>query len=145
MALTKNASYDNPAYLAVQSILLGNATGANATNRFAVFTTTILKSVQITPVLAGTSTNAVFNLIRVAGTIAAAGTDTAVLSTTTTLLATFTNLQGVAKNVLTSTSTTISTFTAGDVIWVAQATDATIQFAVTAEVAYLPAVSNFTP
>ncbi len=139
MAITKNASYDNPAYLAVIPVLLGNATGANSTNRFTAWTTMLLKSVQISPVVAGTSTNAVFNLIRVTGT--STGTDTTALSTTTTLLATFTNNQQVAKNVLTSTSTAIGTLVAGDVIWVAQATDATIQFAASAEIVLSPGAS----
>ena len=40
---------------------------------------------------------------------------------------------------------TIGTLNAGDVIWVAQSTDATIQFAATAELAYIPASSSFTP
>lgn len=141
MAITKNMAYDNPAYQAVIPVLLGNATGANSTNRFAVWTTMILKSITIAPVVAGTSTNAVFNLIRVAGTAASTATDTTALSTTTTLLATFTNGQTVLKNIYTGTSTTISTFTAGDVIWVAQATDATIQFAASAELVIVPGAS----
>ena len=141
MAITKNMSYDNPAYLAVIPVLLGNATGANSSSRFAVWTTMILKSVQISPVVAGTATNAVFNLIRVSGTALATGSDTIALATTTTLLATFTNNQIVTKNINTGTSTTISTFTAGDVIWVAQATDATIQFAASAEFVLFPGAS----
>lgn len=141
MAVTKNASYDNPAYLAVLPIALGGGTGATTTTRFNVWTTMLLKSVQISPFVAGTSTNASFHLVRVSDTRAAAGTDTLALATTTTLLATFTNLQSVAKNVLTATNTTISTFTAGDVFWIAQSTDATIQFVASAEMVILPGAS----
>lgn len=145
MALTKNAAYDNPAYLAVYPVLLGNATGANSTNRFSVYTSAIIKSITISPVVAGTSTNASFNLIRVTNTAASTATDTTALSTTTTLLATFTNNQQLAKNIVTGTNTAIGTLNAGDVIWVAQSTDATIQFAATAELVYIPASSGFTP
>lgn len=141
MAITKNMAYDNPAYLAVIPIVLGGGTGATVTTKFNVWTTMLLKSVQISPFVAGTSTNAVFSLIRVSDTRAAAGTDTIALSTTTTLLATFTNLQSVAKNVNTGTSTTISTFTAGDQFWISQATDATIQFTASAEMVILPGAS----
>ena len=138
MAVNKNMAYDNPAYIAVLPIALGGGTGATVTTKFNVWTTMLLKSVQISPFVAGTSTNAVFSLIRVSGTAASTATDTTALSTTTTLLATFTNGQVVAKNVYTSTNTTISTFTAGDVIWISQATDATIQFAASAEMVILP-------
>ena len=141
MAVSKNASYDNPAYLAVLPIALGGGTGATVTTKFNVWTTMLLKSVQISPFVAGTSTNASFHLIRVSDTRAASGTDTIALGTTTTLLATFTNLQSVAKNILTGTSTTISTFTAGDVFWIAQSTDATIQFTASAEMVILPGAS----
>ena len=141
MAVTKNASYDNPAYLAVLPIALGGGTGATTTTRFNVWTTMLLKSVQISPFVAGTSTNASFHLVRVSDTRAASGTDTIALATTTTLLATFTNLQSVAKNILTATNTTISTFTAGDVFWIAQSTDATIQFTASAEMVILPGAS----
>ena len=141
MAISKSMAYNNAAYVAVLPVLLGNATGANSTSRFAVFTTMLLKSVTISPVVAGTSTNAVFSLVRVSGTAASTATDTTALSTTTTLLATFTNGQLLPKNVYTGTSTTISTYTAGDVIWVAQATDATIQFAATAEFVLNPGAS----
>ena len=47
MAISKNMAYDNAAYVAVLPVLLGNATGANSTSRFAVFTTMLLKSVTI--------------------------------------------------------------------------------------------------
>ena len=138
MAITKNMAYDNPAYIAVLPIALGGGSGATTTTKFNVWTTMLLKSVTITPTVAGTSTNAVFSLVRVSDTRAAAGTDTIALSTTTTLLATFTNLQSVAKNVVTGTTTTMSTFTAGDTFWIAQATDATINFTASAEMVILP-------
>jgi hypothetical protein len=141
MAITKNMAYDNPAYVAVLPIALGGGAGATSTTRFNVWTTMLLKSVTINPGVAGTSTNAVFSLVRISDTRAAAGTDTIALSTTTTLLATFTNLQSVAKNINTGTSTTMSTFTAGDIFWIAQATDATINFTASAEMVILPGAS----
>ena len=144
MAVTKNMAYDNPAYIAVLPVALGGGTGATTTTRFNVWTTMLLKSVQISPFVAGTSTNASFHLVRVSDTRAASGTDTIALATTTTLLATFTNLQSVAKNIMTATNTTISTFTAGDIFWIAQSTDATIQFTASAEMVLLPG-TNVTP
>jgi len=141
MAITKNMAYDNPAYIAVLPIALGGGSGATTTTKFNVWTTMLLKSVTVTPTVAGTSTNAVFSLVRVSDTRAAAGTDTIALSTTTTLLATFTNLQSVAKNINTGTTTTMSTFTAGDTFWIAQATDASINFTVSAEMVILPGAS----
>ena len=51
----------------------------------------------------------------------------------------------ISANVLTGTNTAIGTLNAGDVIWIAQSTDATIQFAATAELVYIPASSSFTP
>lgn len=141
MAIIKNMSYDNAAYVAVVPIILGGGAGATSTTRFNVWTTMLLKSVQISPTVAGTSTNAVFSLVRVSGTAASTATDTIALSTTTTLLATFTNLQAVAKNINTSTTTTMSTFTAGDVFWISQATDATINFTACAEMVILPGAS----
>ena len=44
MAISKSMAYNNAAYVAVLPVLLGNATGANSTSRFAIFTT-ILHSI----------------------------------------------------------------------------------------------------
>lgn len=124
---TKSMSYDNAAYLAVLPVCLGSLTGASSqTQRFAAFTTTLIKSVEITVVTAGTSASQVINLFTLSGT-----------TTTTTALTTY----GSAQTKAGTNVTTTLTLAAGDACWVGKGTDATDVFAVGMEAVILPGAS----
>lgn len=124
---TKSMAYDNAAYEAVLPVALGSLTGASGTtNRFAAFTTLLIKSVEITVVTAGTSASQVINLFTLSGT-----------ATTTTALTTYGSAQ--AKNGTNVTSTL--SMVVGDACWVGKGTDATDVFAVGMECVVLPGAS----
>lgn len=130
MAITQNASYDNATYQAAQMVCLGTLTGASSqTQRFSAFTSTLIKSINITVVTAGTSAGQVINLFTQSGT-----------TTTTTALTTYGSAQAKAgTNVLTTL-----TLAAGDACWVGKGTDATDVFAVGMEARIVPGAS-YTP
>ena len=125
MALTKSMSYDNAAYEAVMLVPAGTASGsAGVTQRFCAFTTTLLKSVTIKAVTAGTVAD-IKSLIINSGS-----------STSTTALTTLTAVSGAGTNVLTT-----NTLSAGDAVWVVKGTDATEVDAVTFEMVIVPGAS----
>lgn len=122
---TKNMSYDNPAYQAVAQTPVGTLSGAaGVTQRFAAVTTTLIKSINVTYVTAGTVADAKTLLVVSQGT-----------STTTTVLHTRTAATGVV------TTTRTDTLSAGDVAYVLKGADATEVSAVTLETVILPGAS----
>jgi uncharacterized Fe-S center protein len=125
MALTKNAAYDNAIYLAVVQAPLGTLSGAaGVTQRFVAITTTLLKSVNIKCVTAGTVADAKTLLINSGS------------STSTTVLCTHTAFAGTGTNV-----TTTQTLSAGDAAWVLKGADATEVSGVGFELVILPGAS----
>ena len=78
---TKNMRYDHPAYLAVLPVSLGvNAAGASAITpaRFTAFTDTLVKSITVAVVTAGTSTTHIVRSLAYRG---GTSTDTAIITT----------------------------------------------------------------
>ena len=120
---TKSMAYDNAAYEAVLPVALGTITGASGNSqRFAAFTTMLIKSVTLKTVTAGTSASQVLNLFTLSGT-----------TTTTTALTTY----GSAVNTFTNVTTTL-TMSQGDACWISKGTDATDVFACGLEMVILP-------
>lgn len=121
---TKNMAYDHPAYLAVLPVGLGvNTAGASAilAGRFTAFTNTLVKSVTVAVVTAGTSTSHVLrSLVYQGGT----GTSTAVLGTL------------VSSGFFNATTTL--TLTQGDSLAVLTGSDATEVYQAGAELAIIP-------
>lgn len=134
MAITKNMSYDHPAYTVPQMIGAAAAAGASATPiRFAAYTAMIAKSVTITPITAGTGTG---NCTVTVQKIAAGGTAITTLAQVTVGTA----AAGVTTNVLLSSSAN-STFAAGDVLVVQNGADATAVLAIGIEYVLVPGAS----
>lgn len=108
---TKNMSYDHPAYTSVGSLTTGNLTGASgAGQKYAAFTSMLIKSITLKPTTAGTSADAA-SFLQISGT-----------ATTTTALNTFgSGATGFVNTVLTTNSLMIQ----GDTFWVQKGTDAT--------------------
>lgn len=122
---TKNMSYDHPAYLAVGQAPLGTLSGASGvTQRFAAVATTLIKSVNVTYVTAGTVADAKTLLVVSQGT-----------ATTTNVLHTRTALVGVV------TATRTETLSAGDVAYLLKGADATEVSCATLELVLVPGAS----
>ena len=120
----KSMAYDNAAYQAVVQVNLGTLTGASlTTQRFAATSVSLIKSIEITVVTAGTSASQVMNLFTLSGT-----------ATTTTALTTY----GSAQTKAGTNVTTTLTLAQGDAMWVGKGTDATDVFAVGAELVINP-------
>lgn len=119
---TKSMSYDHPAYEAVAQTPLGTLSGnAGVTQRFAAVASTLLKSVNVTYVTAGTAADAKTLLVVSQGT-----------ATTTNVLHTRTGAVGVV------TATRTETLAAGDVVYVLKGADATEVAAVSIETVIVP-------
>ena len=134
MAVTKNMAYDHPAYSSVHFI--GGAAAAGASSapvRFAAFTTTIAKSLQITPIVQGTGTG---NCTVTVEKIASGGT----AITTLAQCVVGTLSPGVTTNVRLDTNAN-STFAAGDVLRVQNGADATSVLAIGIEYVLSPGAS----
>lgn len=134
MALTKNMSYDHPAYTSVG--MIGGAAAAGASSapvRFAAFTAMLMKALTVTPIVAGTGTG---NCTVTVEKIAAGGT----AITTLAQVVMGTTAAGVTTNVVLSTSAN-STFAAGDVLRVQNGADATSVLAVGIEYVINPGAS----
>jgi len=124
----KSMAYDHPTYLVPQSV--GGTIGATASSqfRFASWTTMILKSVQISNIVAGTGgdTDAfVLQRVNLDPTLGTATTSLAQLGTNTANFSSR-NVQGTY------------TFTAGELISVMKGTDGTSQYAVALELYVSP-------
>ena len=128
MALTKNFSYDHPAYTSVHAANLGTvgAGSGAASQRFAAHTNIQLKAVNYNTLMNGTgaATDVKSLLISRAGT----ATTTQILGTTT-----------AASYQLNVVSTL--TLAPGDTAWVAKGTDATEVGAATLEYVIQPGAS----
>lgn len=119
---TKAMSYDNPAYQAVAQTPLGTLSGAaGVTQRFAAIATTLIKSVNVTYVTAGTVADAKTLLIVTQGT-----------ATSTNVLHTRTGATGVV------TATRTDTLSAGDVAYILKGADATEVACATIETVIVP-------
>ena len=122
---TKAMAYDHPTYTAVQQISGGNLSGnGGTTQRFAAIATTLLKSITVTYVTAGTVADAKSLLVVSQGT-----------ATTTTALHTRTGAVGVV------TATRTETLSAGDVAYIVKGADATEVSCATFETVILPGAS----
>lgn len=131
---TKNMAYDHPAYLVSQYLgPVAIAAAASSVAKFPIWTTMVVKSVQISSTVAGTGANSdIFLLQRVQldPTLGTATTSMAALTTNTAAMYSK-NIQGTW------------TFTQGEFAQVAKGTDATSQYLVTLE-AYLAPGANIT-
>ena len=125
MATTQGMIYDHPAYTAVLPVGLGvNAAGANSigNGRFTAFTQTLVKSITIAVVTAGTSTaNHIMSALVYRG---GTGTETQALATM--------GSSGFVNVVSTLT------LTQGDTLAVRGGTDATMVWQAGAEMKILP-------
>lgn len=130
---TKNMAYDHPAYLVPQQVAGTIGATASAQFKFPVWTTMVLKSVQISNIVAGTgaATDA-FVLQRIQG-------DPTLGTATTSLAQLGTNTANFSSRNVTGTYT----FTAGELVSVMKGTDATSQYAVNLEM-YLSPGANVT-
>lgn len=123
MAVNKAMAYDHPAYRV--PLFQGGAAAAGASStpvRFAAFTSTVVKSLTITPIVAGTGTG---NCTVTVEKIASGGT----AITTLGQVVMGTTAAGVTTNVALNTSPN-STLAAGDVLRVQNGADATSVLAV---------------
>ena len=128
MAVNKNAAYDHPMYNVPLFVGGANTAGASAVSlRFTAFTSMVVKSVQVTPIIAGTGTG---NAQVVIEKIAAGGT----ALTTLANIVMGTNAAGVTTNVAVNTNAS-STLAAGDVIRAQHGADAQSVFSVGVELA----------
>lgn len=122
---TKSMQYDHPAYTAVLPVGLGvNAAGANSigSGRFTAFTQTLVKSITIAVVTAGTSTaNHVMSALVYRGGTA---TDTQALAT-------------MGSSGFVNVTSTL-TLTQGDTLAVRGGTDATMVWQAGAEMVIVP-------
>ena len=126
---TRNFRYDHPAYLAVLPVGLGvTVAGASAITgaRFTAFTDTLVKSITMAVVTAGTSTTHIMRSLLYRG---GTSTDTAILTTL--------GSSGFANVVSTLT------MTQGDSLAILQGSDATMVSQAGAELAIIPG-SNVT-
>lgn len=124
MAVTKQAMYDNAAYLAVNQA--GGTLSGNAGQvRFAAFTSVLLKSIQLNYITAGTAADAKTMLVITGGT-----------STTTTVIHTRTAFTGSVNYLPAAT-----TLSAGDTVSVLKGADATEISVVTFETVLQPGTS----
>ena len=126
---TRNFRYDHPAYLAVLPVGLGvTVAGASAITgaRFTAFTDTLVKSITMAVVTAGTSTTHIMRSLLYRG---GTSTDTAILATL--------GSSGFANVVSTLT------MTQGDSLAILQGSDATMVSQAGAELAIIPG-SNVT-
>lgn len=114
MALTKNMSYDHPAYTAVHVFGGANAAGANAIqSRFAAVADMIVKSFTATVITQGTgASNATLTLVKILGTTTSSLTPICTMGTV---------VAGFSTNVL----CTASLVSAGEILFVQGGADAT--------------------
>lgn len=125
---TKNFAYDHPAYLVPQTVVGSIAAAASSQFKFPAWTTMVLKSVQLSNIVAGTgaATDAfVLQRIQLDPTLGTATTSIAQLGTNTANFSSR-NVQGTY------------TFTQGELISVMKGTDGTSQYAVTLELFVSP-------
>lgn len=131
---TKNFAYDHPAYLVPQTLgPLSIAAAASSSAKFPVWTTMLLKSVQISSTASGTgaATDAfLLQRVQLDPTLGTATTSVAALTTNTAAMYSK-NIQGTW------------TFTQGEFIQVSKGTDATSQYNVTLE-CYISPGANVT-
>jgi hypothetical protein len=145
MALTstKQQAYDHPVYLAVlpYSFATGTAPASTTiTNKFVAFTSTIIKSVQLTQVFAETNTNTV-SVYKVA--VAGTTTSTVAQVIMGTNLAQTATIMGTAQGQTGNFSLGTTTLLQGDYIGFITGTDVSISVAVSIE-AYLVPGANVT-
>jgi hypothetical protein len=125
---TKNFAYDHPAYLVPVNANGVIAAAASSQFKFPVWTTMVLKSTQISSLVAGTgaATDAfVLQRVQLDATLGTATTSLAALTTNTAAMFSK-NIQGTY------------TFTQGEFICVTKGTDGTSQYAISFELFVAP-------